>query len=572
MAKDAVEIWLFLRDVRKFIEDANKAGKAVTGVGTAAEKSGKKAGLGWKGVAKWAGGAAAIYAGTKFLKSSVGATTDLARSTLQLQRVTGMETETASEWVGVLKQRHVSTQLFGRSLAQLSKQMEKSRTGTNVQTSTMRKLRREYEAVSAVGGKKAPAALARIQRQMDSARKRGDNARKTFAMLGVSMDAIRKGDTQEVIKQVAERFKTMENPAQRAAAAQLLFGRSAQRLLPLLMAGREGIQENLEMQKKYGNVIGGKTLADTRKLIHEQHEMEAAFSGLKVQLGTALLPVVMDVVGVIVSLTRALQPILRNKNLMVGVIIAITAAFVAYKIAVIAATIAQLGLDAATWAWIGVALLIVALIIGIGIGLYKLYQHSETFRAAVDAMWKAVRIGAQWAWDKLQQLWRWVKSNWPYLLGALAGPFGIAVVYIVRHFDKIKKAVGDAVQWIKDKFNELVTFVKDLPKRLGGGILDRLTGVASKISGAASHIPGVSLFGGQHGGVVPRRSPVLVGEGGPELLTLPRGAMVRPLPQPVGFAADAMVGPIYLQSQLVVDRKVLAQAVAQHTADKRARR
>jgi hypothetical protein len=73
---DVVEIFLTLRNARKFIEDADRSASAVGHIGTEAEKSGKKAGVGWKGIAKWAGGAAAIYGATRFIKGSV--TRDLA--------------------------------------------------------------------------------------------------------------------------------------------------------------------------------------------------------------------------------------------------------------------------------------------------------------------------------------------------------------------------------------------------------------------------------------------------------------------------------------------------------------
>src|SRR4051794_15592062 len=234
---DVVEIFLLLRNARKFVEDANKSSRAVGNIGTAAEKSGKKAGIGWKGMAKWAGGATALYGATRYMKHAVSATASLAKSTMAVQRVTSMDTQTASAWVSVLKERGVTTQTFGRTLATLSKEMERSRTATLTQRKTIAGLNKEYAATVAVGGKKAPAALAKLTRQMEAARAKGDAARATLGGLGVSADAIAKGDTQEVILGISDSFKDMENPAQRAALAQKLFGRSAQALLPLLVKG-----------------------------------------------------------------------------------------------------------------------------------------------------------------------------------------------------------------------------------------------------------------------------------------------------------------------------------------------
>jgi hypothetical protein len=404
----------------------------------------------------------------------------------------------------------------------------------------------EYQTVSTVD-KTAPPRSKRITSPMESARKKGDSARKTFASLGIGMGALAKGDTQEVIKQVADSFKSMTNPAQRAAAAQKLFGRSWQPLLALLMSGREGIQENLDMQKRYGNVLGGKSVADTRKLIHAQHEMEAAVGGLKVTLGTALLPVIGDVVEMILKLVRVFQPFIRSGKVMKITIGLLVVAFAAYKIAIVAATIASWGLEAATWAWIGVGVLIVAAIIAIAVGFYYLYKRCTWFRNAVNAVWAAIKVGARATWDFLKQVWSWIKAYWPYLLGALGGPFALAAVVIIKHFKEIKAFIAGVIAWVKRAFNGLVDFVKGLPARLGGGVLGKLTSIAGKVGSVGKHIPLVGgLLGRAAGGPVPRQSNVLVGERGPEILSLPHGGYVTPIPNPAQLDVGGAFGTAHI--------------------------
>src|SRR5215472_4883277 len=104
-----VEISLILRNVRKFIDDANKASKSVEGVGTAAEKTGKKAGVSWKSLAKWGGAATALYGAQRFVRGAVNATEDLGKSTLALNRTTHLDIATSSEWAAVLQTRGVQT-------------------------------------------------------------------------------------------------------------------------------------------------------------------------------------------------------------------------------------------------------------------------------------------------------------------------------------------------------------------------------------------------------------------------------------------------------------------------------
>jgi murein DD-endopeptidase MepM/ murein hydrolase activator NlpD len=45
--------------------------------------------------------------------------------------------------------------------------------------------------------------------------------------------------------------------------------------------------------------------------------------------------------------------------------------------------------------------------------------------------------GFKWLWDKIKAMFDWVKANWPLLVGILTGPFGLAVVMIIKHWDTV---------------------------------------------------------------------------------------------------------------------------------------
>jgi hypothetical protein len=83
---------------------------------------------------------------------------------------------------------------------------------------------------------------------------------------------------------------------------------------------------------------------------------------------------------------------------------------------------------------------------------------------------------------------------------------------------------------------------------------------------------GISVSGAAAGGIVPTDQPVLIGERGPELLNLPRGAQVTPLPragmQPV--AQNASMPPLVVSVQ--IQRKEIANAVAKFNSDALARK
>ena len=496
-----VEIALALLGLSQFVSGTEKASTGVKGLGTATEETGKKAKLGWKSVALWGGAAGIAYGAGRFIKSAVSSTTDLAKATIGLQRTTGLDAQTASAWVGVLKERGISTDQFRMSLSKMATMMR-----------------------SAQGGSKT--------------------AIQAFHDLGISQKLVASGNTEAVLEATANSFDKMGASSTRTALAQALLGRAGNKLLPLLSKGSAGIREAIGVQVKYHNVLSGKSVKSTADLIAKQREMNAAYAGVKLQLGTALLPVMLALASVILKVVNALEPLLHNSKLLTAVIIAMTAAFIAYKIVCIAATIANLGLDASMLPIIGIVAAIVVGVALLGLAFYEAYKHVAFFRHGVQAAWS------------------WIKKNWPLLLGIIAGPIGLAVVLVIRHFDQVKKVALAIVHAITRAFKELVNFVKGIPSKIGGvagTLLHKIPGYGAA-SSVASHL---NPFHWASGGVQPRPGPALVGEAGPELVNLPGGAQITPLAAGGGFTVEV---PVYL------DKQMIAKAVAQVTADKLARR
>jgi phage-related protein len=201
--------------------------------------------------------------------------------------------------------------------------------------------------------------------------------------------------------------------------------------------------------------------------------------------------------------------------------------------------------------------------------------------------WVAGRVGA---------LGRWFAG---------LGPKAKAVVSAVGRFfaglgTTIKDKVTGAVNWVKTAFNNVVSWVKRLPGRIANAAKGLFNGIKTAFKNALNwvigkwnslefRIPGFDLPGPgpkfkgftlgvpdipllQAGGVVRRGGAAVVGETGPELVRLPGGASVAPLTAPSLSTLSDVQRPIVVHSQLVVDRRVLAQAVSDDTADRIARR
>jgi hypothetical protein len=492
-ASNIVETIVKLRGSREFQAAAKQDAKAVLGIGDSTETAGKKAKGAWGGMAKWAGGAAALYGAGRFLKSAVSTTETLAKSTMALERSTGLNAETSSQWAAVTKARGIDTKGFQMALTKLSKTLESARAGS----------------------KTAATAL---------------------AQLGVSQQTIATGDVQQAIFESADAYSQLINPAQKAALAQTLFGRQALALTPLLGAGSAGIKEQLGLADQLGLTLDDKAVAGTKNLVAAQRMLTMASDGLKVQMGQALLPALTGIVAMLVQFFRILQPITRDATLVKVMVVALTAAFVAYKIATIAATIAAFTFDAAL-------LLIPLAIIAVVAGIVALYMKWKWFHNAVN------------------DTFAWIKTNWPLLVAILGGPIALAVLAIVKNFDKIKAGFVGVLNWMIDKLNAVLGFVNKAV-----GVFNKLPGPDIGKVGTIGHMA--------IGGPVQRTGPYLVGERGPEIVSLQRGSHVFPNSAVAGGLPplDSIGAGGTIVTKVYLDRRQIAEAVGRYASDKKARR
>lgn len=123
------------------------------------------------------------------------------------------------------------------------------------------------------------------------------------------------------------------------------------------------------------------------------------------------------------------------------------------KVGILAQAAASKIASVATKVWTGVqaafnavmelnpVVLITTAIIALIAVIILAYKHSQTFRNIVNAAFHAVLA-------VVKSVWSWIKGHWPLLLAILTGPIGLAVVFIVRHWNMIKSAGVRVWNWI----------------------------------------------------------------------------------------------------------------------------
>jgi hypothetical protein len=134
--------------------------------------------------------------------------------------------------------------------------------------------------------------LIRLSKNMyDAARGTGD-AKDVFKDLGVaikdSSGNLRNAD--DVLMDVAERFKDLPNDTERSAAAMKIFGRSGAELIPLLRNGKDGIEALKKEARDLGHVISEESVLVMEKLADELVAAKTGFAGIGRQIAADVAP------------------------------------------------------------------------------------------------------------------------------------------------------------------------------------------------------------------------------------------------------------------------------------------
>lgn len=106
---------------------------------------------------------------------------------------------------------------------------------------------------------------------------------------------------EALLPEIADRFKDIASPTERAALASQIFGKSGAKLAPLLARGSEGIAE---LRKEFDALGGGfspEAIKQAGEYNDQLDKLNFAFFGLKSLLATSVFPLLSDTMGVVVK-------------------------------------------------------------------------------------------------------------------------------------------------------------------------------------------------------------------------------------------------------------------------------
>lgn len=102
--------------------------------------------------------------------------------------------------------------------------------------------------------------LAQLTRRLGEAAQGSKAPAEALDRLGISLDRIKGADAGDVIPLIAAGMASIPDPAQRAAIAVDLFGKSGQKLMPLLSEGAGGVEKLRSAAHKLGIVLSEETI------------------------------------------------------------------------------------------------------------------------------------------------------------------------------------------------------------------------------------------------------------------------------------------------------------------------
>lgn len=505
-----ISVLVEMLNAAKFKRDAKGAADAVENVGTQAKKAGdqsekaaKKTNSSLASLAKWAASAYIFKKASSYLSGAVSETEDLAKSSLQLQRLTGLDIKTSSEWITVAQTRGIEASRLGVTFSQLGRTQQRALAGSKAQI------------------------LA-------------------FRQVGVSINDLRRLNTTQLVEKISDAFAAMPDGLQKAALAQQFFGRTGRALLPLLNDGSASLQQNLGLVDKYGAALEGKTAGDVKKLIQRQRELNIAQVGFKEQLSDALIPTLTALSANLRVLLGVISPLLKNQTILRVVLLSLVGAWIAYTVAQGIATLATLAFrDVLATTGIGL------LIIGLSLLIVKWDSVRPVLMRAMPAL-LAVKGVLMQIKDAAVTAWQWFASNWQTLAVIIGAPLLPAIASVVLLVKTIEWAIGK-IEAAYGKISGVISKVANVTGKIagiGGSVVGHIPGFAT---GGTMAYAGPALVG--------ERGPELVHlPAGARVEPVNTGSYDAP----AGGRRFEVVVPVTV---MTADGKVLGRAVAKAAED-----
>lgn len=239
-------------------------------------------------------------------------------------------------------------------------------------------------------------------------------------------------------------------------------------------------------------------------LANQQRILQMEVETLSADLGAALLPVALDVVGALRDLVQWASENSTTVAILAVAVTGITAAIIAYSASL---TLAASGMTLATAAGAAfgavvafltspITLVIAAItaLVAAGILLYKNWDEVSAWAASAwDKITETISGAIEAVKGFFQSIIDFVKNNWQSLLLLLVNPFAGAFKLLYEHCEGFRNTVNNMVNKVKEAFSNLATGISTTV----GNIRDSIVNGFQRAVDYITSLPGKALEWGK---------------------------------------------------------------------------
>lgn len=155
-----------------------------------------------------------------------------------------------------------------------------------------------------------------------------------FKLLGVH---IKGSDGQlrsmeDLLPEMADGFKNIQNPMERSALATKLFGRAGIQLLPLLAEGSDGIAKMKDEFQALGGGASKEFVNQAKEANDQMDRMDLAMFSLKSRIAVSLLPTFLKLLQGVTDFVASSTKLAKQSNVIQAALLVLGAAAIAFGI------------------------------------------------------------------------------------------------------------------------------------------------------------------------------------------------------------------------------------------------
>ena len=390
-------------------------------------------------------------------------------------------------------------------------------------------------------------------------------------------------DINDIFYDTLAALGNIDNETERDAKAMAIFGKSADSLAGIVDDGGKALKELGQEAEDLGLIMSQDTVDSLNEVndkiskLKAQAKLRLAETGAKAM--EVLTPVLEKVLGLLDGLLSAIGNLSTEQLQTIMTILAVVAAIsplasliskVSGMIAYLPTLITGVG-TAMSWLAanpialvIGAIVAVVALIATKGDEIQALLQKlddwlqgvfekdwTELFGPVLGGIINGFFDNVKIVWDMIKGVFDGIidfirgvfTGDWDRAWNGVKGIFSSIMGGLAAVFKKPLNAIISMINTIIDGINWLIKQANALASIFGFSI------------GTIGHIPMLA-----NGGVLSKGSAI-VGEAGPEMLTVNNG---KAIVQPLGNGGSTASAPIYITVQSVLDGKVIGQSVTKY--------